>query len=303
MRALHDVPVLDPGDLATALTPPDDPGEQIERVRVTYEPLSVDEVSKLWSAFQNNYRLSAAYQVSVVLIDSQRPSKSSLPVLRRGQNDEGVTMLTTFPALESLKVDGQRFGPLPQAVPGNTLILRGTGMQADNLLVRLSSPRLPAPFELPPDNVSEREVRVQIPGDAPAAWPPGYYSASLIIRDAVSTNVLFASNDSLPFAILPTITAFAPNPAPIVGGEVTLTVNFTPEVWPEQIVALLVGDREVQAPAHPAKTGTLAFTVPQAVAGQYYLRLRVDGVDSPLLDPDPALTIPRFDASKQVTLT
>ena len=302
MSALHDMPVLDPADLASVLTPPDEPGEQIERVRVTYEPLSIDEVSKLWSAFQTSYRVSAAYQASVVLIESQRPSKSGLPVLRRGESDQGVTTLTAFPALESIEVDGQRFGPYPLAVPGSTLILKGTGMQASDLLVRLDNPRLPAPFELPPDSASETEVRVQIPGGALTDWPPGYYSASLVMRDAVSTNVLFAS-ESRSFALMPTITTFAPNPAAIVGGEATLTVDFTPEAWPEQTVALMVGSREVPAPAHPAKTGSLTFTIPQAVAGQYYIRLRVDGADSSLLDPNPALTIPQFDPSLQVTLT
>lgn len=301
MSALHDMPVLDPADLASVLTPPDEPGEQIERVRITYEPLALDEISKIWSAFQTNYRISAAYQASVVLIDSLRPSKAGLPVLRRGQNDDGVTTLTAFPVLESVQVEGQRFGLYPLAVPGSTLILRGKGMQASSLLVRLDNLRLPTPFELPPVSVSESEVRVQIPNSAPD-WPPGYYNASLVMRSPMSTNVLFAS-EARQFALIPTITSFAPNPSPIVGGEATLNVNFTPEVWPEQNVALMVGDREVLAPAHPAKTAALTFTVPQAVAGQYFLRLRVDSADSSLLDPNPALNIPQFDMSLQVTLT
>jgi hypothetical protein len=41
-------------------------------VRVTLQPLSLEEMSRLWSTFQTQYRLSVAYEVSVVLIDSAR---------------------------------------------------------------------------------------------------------------------------------------------------------------------------------------------------------------------------------------
>ena len=53
--------------------------EQIERVRITPQPLSVDELSKLWTAFQTHFRISAAYQVSVVLIESTRPNVRRCP--------------------------------------------------------------------------------------------------------------------------------------------------------------------------------------------------------------------------------
>ncbi len=46
--------------------------EQIERVRITHDPLSVDDLSKLWNTFQTQYRISTAYRVSVVLIDTAK---------------------------------------------------------------------------------------------------------------------------------------------------------------------------------------------------------------------------------------
>ncbi len=51
-------------------------------MRITLQPLSVEEISKLWTAFQTQFRTSVSYQVSVVLIESQRPAKTPLPVLR-----------------------------------------------------------------------------------------------------------------------------------------------------------------------------------------------------------------------------
>ena len=43
--------------------------KQSESVRLVHKPLSVEEISKLWSSyFQTNYRLSVAYIATVVLI-------------------------------------------------------------------------------------------------------------------------------------------------------------------------------------------------------------------------------------------
>lgn len=70
MKILHDDPVLHPDELrleqhgGTA-------HHQGQRIRVTLQPLSVDEMSKWWTMFQTPYRLSAAYEVSVVLLGEE----------------------------------------------------------------------------------------------------------------------------------------------------------------------------------------------------------------------------------------
>ena len=56
MRALHDHPVLHAEEIAAVL-PPDDlldyPYDQVENVRITPQPLSLDEVTKMWAGFQS----------------------------------------------------------------------------------------------------------------------------------------------------------------------------------------------------------------------------------------------------------
>jgi hypothetical protein len=74
MRLLHDHPVLDPAVVRGAL-PGADLHEQVERVRITLQPLSLDEMSKLWTTFQAPYRLSVAYEAAVVRIDSMTMSE------------------------------------------------------------------------------------------------------------------------------------------------------------------------------------------------------------------------------------
>jgi hypothetical protein len=71
MRLLHEHSVLDPAALRHAL-PGSDLHEQAERVRVTLQPLSLEEMNRLWGLFQTQYRISVAYEVSVVLIASAR---------------------------------------------------------------------------------------------------------------------------------------------------------------------------------------------------------------------------------------
>jgi hypothetical protein len=99
-------------------------------------------------------------------------------------------------------------------------------------------------------------------------------------------------------ALAPAIT-IAPAGAP--GPSITYTVTCGPEVRPEQRAALLLGDQEIEAQAHTAQTATLTFQAQNVTAGDYFVRLRVDGVDSLLINR--AVTPPVFDATQRVTVT
>ena len=80
------------------------PYDQVENVRITPQPLTLDEMSKIWTGFQAGYRLSLSYEVSVVLIESRRARNAALPVLRRGADDRGAEMFVgPFPVLEEIR--------------------------------------------------------------------------------------------------------------------------------------------------------------------------------------------------------
>src|SRR5205807_232817 len=61
--------------------------DQIEQIRIAPVTMNLEELSKLWTALQSNYRPSVAYQITVVLIETNRPRYSPLPVLSRGPVD------------------------------------------------------------------------------------------------------------------------------------------------------------------------------------------------------------------------
>jgi hypothetical protein len=148
MQLLHEMPVLTRESILMALKPsvtvseetqPVFPAElrnlnasdlidQIENIRITPNYLSIDEMSKLWSALQSKYRPTVAYLVSVVLIQSQKPKRSPLPVLKVGPDNRGIisqaTTTTPFPALIEVKPPNRQ----ASAKPGDALILLGRNL-------------------------------------------------------------------------------------------------------------------------------------------------------------------------------
>jgi hypothetical protein len=83
----------------------------------------------------------------------------------------------------------------------------------------------------------------------------------------------------------------------------TLTIKCSPDVLPEQRVTLLFRDREVAAQAHTASTDTLDFALTDLDPGEYFVRLRVDGVDSLLVIKAGAPPKLQFDPNQKVTIT
>jgi hypothetical protein len=89
VRTLHAKPVLTRGQIQQALNAfpvlaPSTLASDVELVKFTQLPLTLEELSKLWSVFfQTRYHLSVAYQGTVVQIESDAPFASPLPVRLR----------------------------------------------------------------------------------------------------------------------------------------------------------------------------------------------------------------------------
>lgn len=308
MGILHDHPVLGRAEIRTALAP-SELHSQFERVHITPQPVSLDEVSKLWTGFQSEYRLSAAYQVSVVLIESLRRPAAPLPVLRRGEADQGpVAVAAPGPALlavtafEDPSLAEQPPHGKPAAELGDVLVLSGSNLGGEPLTVRLRHLRLDVSLELAPESEStDTELRVRLPApDAPgvaAAWPAGCYTVELTQQ---------APGRLLPFCLGPTLTGLGPTTQPVGTQPFDLTVSCRPQIRPEQRVSVLLGSRElapasISAPADVDSPTTLVVPVNGVPAGAHVVRLRVDGADSVPIDftAKPA----QFDGDQTVTVT
>jgi hypothetical protein len=302
ISVLADHPLLGADEIKAAL-PENDLWTQIERIRFTLQPYSVEEIAKIWTGFQTQYRLSVAYEASVVLIDSNRPAKTPVPVLTRGRDDSGVkaqgSLLPPFPAIDDIVIPNEQ----TTVRLGDLLTFTGANLAGDSVSVGFSNPRLAAPFVVPPQpGGTDQQVTVIVPAK-PAIWPAGIYTVSIVVsrKNPDDGSIEDHTTDEKMLPIAPVIT----NTFPIkvkrsAKGIATIKLTFSPEVLPGQRVAMLLGHQEVPAPPFATQVNNLTF-VTAIAPGTYLVRLRVDGVDSQMINR--AVKPPRFDTAQQVILT
>jgi Pvc16 N-terminal domain len=161
VRAPSGEPVLDPALL-----------EQPEPVRLTLESLSLDDLTKVWTALTLPYRLSAAYEVRVARIESRRPRRVTRPVGEPPAAGPRVFVTTLRnPRITNLRVHRQDAAaglesPFPYARIGDTLILGGHDLDGTDAHVRLGA--LPIPVAAPAAHRAEVVVPdADLPGGVP----------------------------------------------------------------------------------------------------------------------------------------
>lgn len=131
MRVLHDNAIIGE-DLEDSL------GNQIldttlqgayERVKLTLDPLTLEDVAKVWTALNRPYRLSAAYEVRVVQIESLRATPHPRPVWPPPPAGPRVVAVAAgSPRVAEVHAAGT---PGPYVRVGDTLVLTGTDLGGD----------------------------------------------------------------------------------------------------------------------------------------------------------------------------
>jgi hypothetical protein len=295
--------VLNGSNLATA----------IERVKFTPLPLSLDEMSKLWSVFvQTPHALSVAYLCTVVLIEADEAGQPALPVLRRGEDDRGVeTRIGPFPRLIALHIGTPvaeaiqpRLPSYPNAQLGLRLTFVGENLGGDEVRLLFSHPLRPVQeIVIAATERTATEVRCTLPDDASAqsAWAAGILSAVAIVKRGRSIH----TSNALPLPLAARITGISPNPvARDANGTATFTLTCRPHVLPAQSATVLLADRELPAQPLAAASDTLTFAVTDAPAlSSALLQLRVDGVGSLPFEFDEARRRLAFDDDQRITIT
>jgi hypothetical protein len=292
VQLLHEVRVLDRGEIEDRLPPalrPSHLGRQVELIKLTPKPMNADELSKLWAAFQARYRPTAAYQASVVLIESDPDGLAPLPVVTRGRVDPltgretGVAvepgLLPALPGITAVRpADGQ-----PSAVLGQTVEVEGHHLDGTQRAVRLENRALGIDREIAALAGSEAGlVRFTLPIQ-PAALAVGTYGLRVLVERPGETSR--RESNELSLTIAPDITTALPiSVARDAQDDATVTLGFRPQVRPHQRASLVFGSREIAAPPQPAATGTLTFQIDDAPLGDHLVRLRIDGIDSLLVD-------------------
>ena len=333
MHLLHEMPVLTRAAIRDAFTPPVGGSlpatlqalaaaglaEQLELVKICPAPLSTDEMSKLWSAFQDKYRPCAAYTATVVLIETRAPTRESLPV----QRSILAVKPMTRPAIESIEP------PMVDFAPGATVAIRGSDLLAPDTIVLFGGSGSSQPLQSPAPasdrlvvplpatvraGVNTVQVVHQVELSEPKQLRRAFESnvAALVVRPAIAKRPEAGAE-------VDDVTPLPPQDSGTPPPTETITVGIRPPVGKRQRVELLLNEPEApddrpgryytfEAPSRdvagaPETTDTITFPIRDVLAGDYLLRVRVDGADSSLVAAPPGSNPASAFAGPRVSVT
>lgn len=261
--------------------------QQVQQVTIVPSQMNTEELSKIWSVFfQTPYVLSFACQGGAVLIEGKRTSGRSLPI-------RSVQFYTT-PSQPMVDQAISEAGPNQPIVADSTLIVRGKRLQADQVQVRIGEARVT------PQQVSEKEIRLDLsslPPEESQSLRAGVQQLWVLHpikkRSPFEPDRAMASN-VMPFVLCPQIIAepevldLWENEEDLYAAEFRVVVDVT--VGSEQRVLLFLNERSNNNPvsyifaAKPRDedTDAVVFPILDVKAGEYLVRVQIDGAESPL---------------------
>jgi hypothetical protein len=290
VRTLHAKPVLTPQNIrdtirANPFLATSDLADAIETIKFTPMALSLEELSKLWSVFfQTPYTLSVAYQGTVVLIESEESPQRALPVRARNLYVETFRQ----PMIEDVASAAGANDPI---VVGSTLLVHGRQLRGDETRLLLGG------SEVTPEDVTDRQIRLPLssPPVPAGALRAGVQSVQVVHKRMLGTPPephRGVESNVAPFVLRPTIQNVQ---ITSVGGggdglQAEVTVDVTPTIGQRQRVTLLLNEMTEEAPAAysfvaaPRTADSPSITIPirGVDAGQYLVRIQVDGAESVL---------------------
>ncbi len=246
MQALNETPVLDRALIHKILS--QDTGtntlldsrlaEQVDSIRIRHRNLSEDVFTRLWSAFHVPYRLTAFYEVSVVLMEGDAPDPGTHGRPAAAGAGGAFDSWPVTPTLARAEPE--------TAITGQSVILHGLGLGGTNVQVepdhRDPSIELP-PLNIPATDASESTVTFAVP----AGWPIGAYELRVTAEPLGGGGRRPSS--PLRFFVAPSITVTSVTRAANPPQLVTIELAVTPPILPGRPVALIVGSRSFAGPA------------------------------------------------------
>lgn len=273
-----------------ALVPKDDPlldpglRNEVELLKITLEPLDVEDLSKIWTASTAPYRLAVGYRVTVVQLASTLPPRIVRPVGEPPDAGPRVGVVPMDrPVIDAVRVvrrlpdgtDGPE-QPVAYARIGERLVLvgrrlhPGTRVLLDEVeaVVDASSTPDRVVVAVPDDPALQAGVhRVRVVRDVTVGDPPDDRAVPLMHSGVAA------------FVLVPTVDAVAPPQGP---AGTTVTVTGTRLLRANVPTVVLVG-ATVLTPEPGATDGQLQVTVAGPAPGIHPLGVRVAGADS--IDP------------------
>jgi uncharacterized protein DUF4255 len=289
-----------------------DLADAVELVKLSPLPLSLEELSKLWSVFfQVPYSLSVAYEATVVLLEPQGLApQQALPV--RGPappdgRDGRRIYVDPFrrPAIEAVAAAA---GPDEPIVAGATLAIRGQRLRGEVTEVRIGGRAIVPPPAEPSDD--EIEVPLTAPPVEEESLRAGVVGVQVVHRRLMGdpeTPHLGVESNLVPFVLRPRIVNAAVGGVAVTEGDTRsadVTLEIDPPVGKRQRVVLLLNELQTASPpappptraaraysfeapsrdlpAEPESAAELTIPVRRVRPADYLVRVQIDGAESPL---------------------
>jgi hypothetical protein len=274
---------------------------QVEMIKIGPQTLTTEEISRLWTAFQAKYRSTAAYQCSVVLIQSEASTKKAPPVRRR------TVTVNTFaaPVISSVLGLSNASPPIEASqpiLPGYSLVLQGTQLQGQEATIVMigGEPVYPPASAITPTQIvaplpsgllaGTQTVRIVQPIElgSPPADHNGVESqtATFMLRPIVQ-NIKVTTGTSTITGQTVELIQLIVDPPVAATQEVLLLLNQVPPAGSPPPAPLAYGF--VAEPPYsllsppstpPAPSATVSVPFSGVTPGTYLVRLQVDGAQS-----------------------
>ena len=247
---------------------------QVERVRFTPTGLSLEEFSKLWSVFfQVEYSLSAAYQASLVLMESDDTPMPAPPVLQRN------LYVVPFESPYVNQVVSQD-PTKPIITSTSTILIKGAHLRSPNCFIRIEDQ------ELAPATSSDTQLGLALIPALHAGVKALQVIQKLDMGMPAVAHRGFESNVSS-FVLCPTVSGAT---AAAAASGTDVTVNLVPNIGQGQRIVLLLNSIAPAPPTAYASTGvvstadspSIVINIANVPTGTYLVRVQVDGAESQL---------------------
>lgn len=291
-----------------------DLADQIQQISVLPLDLSLEDMSKVWSVFfQTAYVLSLAYKITVVMIDGEDQVPRALPV--RDRHLAGVTALAGQPVIQEVYAQSSKFDPI---VLTSQIVIRGWHLKHAVTRVRIGG------MEVVPPEVSDTEIVLPLSMLPRSALRAGVQSLQVVHRatpERISLSAGTAAtmtataispvqkqateSNVFPFVLRPNVTAVRLDAVDGSGTELRdamIQADLNLAVTPTQRVVLGLNEWTTDDPAmylfdaqeRSDETQTVTVPIRDVKAGEYLVRVLVDGAES-LLEVDRQPESPTFN--------
>ncbi|MBD2137763.1 DUF4255 domain-containing protein [Anabaena sp. FACHB-1237] len=308
VRTFSDQSILSPDMIRETLADPNysflegsDLADQLYQININLYDVNLDELSKAWSTFfQSPYLLSIIYRVMIILIDGKDPGQKALPV--RSANMGGMVAYPNRPLVDSVRSQG---GILQPILTNSTLLIQGRNLKSDIVKVRIGG------TEVVPSDITNNQILLPLTTVPIPALKAGVQSLQVVhqFTSGIDGNHRNVDSNAAAFILRPTVInsrceRISENNDGSYYAEILVEVNLS--IRQNQRVVLGLNEWIVENSQENPKaylfdavklegdSHEVMIIVDKVEAGEYLVRLMVDGAESQL-DIDNDSESPTFN--------